>query len=409
MYHIAVVDDELSTRDFLKRYINNNRSDFVVDMTFTNGNDIIEYIKDNQTDVIISDIRMPKCDGLQLSEYIHNNYPKIKVILMSAYEEFEYAHKAITFNVFYYLLKVIDIDELGEVLDKLRMLLDEETNNEKEEINKIYLQREKIFCDCLLNCDIKSKEKQLKGAGINLAPEKIVFEVYEIFVSDMEEFLENQWQYGKEKFLISIVQLIDMVFDEVYVLYHNCSGTKITAVVAVNAETMLDSQRITREWKNKISLFLKKAVDIKFILRDKCEEFFQNDIEKVFDGSSKLKDEVEEDNRIDDMTIENENVERAVEYIKENYMNDISRDDVAEAIYLNKVYLSSLFKSHMGMTINNFILKLRMEKAIKLLSQGEKISSIYEKVGYNSQRHFSRTFRAYMGYSLSEYKQKFLN
>ena len=48
MYHIAVVDDELSTRDFLKRYINNNRSDFVVDMTFTNGNDIIEYIKDNQ-------------------------------------------------------------------------------------------------------------------------------------------------------------------------------------------------------------------------------------------------------------------------------------------------------------------------------------------------------------------------
>lgn len=84
MYHIAVVDDELSTRDFLKRYINNNRSDFVVDMTFTNGNDIIECIKDNQTDVIISDIRMPKCDGLQLSEYIHNNYPKIKVILMSA-------------------------------------------------------------------------------------------------------------------------------------------------------------------------------------------------------------------------------------------------------------------------------------------------------------------------------------
>ena len=221
--------------------------------------------------------------------------------------------------------------------------------------------------------------------------------------------MENQWQYGKEKFLISIVQLIDMVFDEVYVLYHNCSGTKITAVVAVNAETMLDSQRITREWKNKISLFLKKAVDIKFILRDKCEEFFQNDIEKVFDGNSKLKDEVEEDNRIDDMTIENENVERAVEYIKENYMNDISRDDVAEAIYLNKVYLSSLFKSHMGMTINNFILKLRMEKAIKLLSQGEKISGIYEKVGYNSQRHFSRTFRAYMGYSLSEYKQKFLN
>lgn len=408
MYHTVVVDDERNTRDFLKKYINSNRNDFIVDMVFSNGIDAIEYIKNNYVDVIISDVRMPKCDGLQLSEYIYNNYPKIKVILMSAYEEFEYAHKAINLNVFYYMLKVIDIAELEEVLNRLRSLLEEETTAYKEDINGIYMQREKIFCYCLLNHDINSRKKQLASAGIALNSEKIVFDAYDIFIKGIESFLESKWQYGKEKFLISIVQLIDMMFENVHIMYYDFSEDKITVVVIRNDDMEMNPQEIMREWENEISMFLNLDVEIKFLISDKCNEFFENDIEKVFGESTKLKNEVEEESSFSDNIIENENVERAVEYINKNYMKDISREDVAEAIYLNKVYLSSLFKQHMGMTINNYILKLRMEAAIKMLSENEKISSIYEKVGYNSQRHFARTFRAYTGYSLSDYKYKFL-
>lgn len=60
MNTIVVVDDEIAATDFLKKYINNNLSDFSVIETFSNGEEVIEYLKNNKVDIILTDIRMPK-------------------------------------------------------------------------------------------------------------------------------------------------------------------------------------------------------------------------------------------------------------------------------------------------------------------------------------------------------------
>lgn len=68
---------------------------------------------------------MPVMDGLELAEWIDTNRLEIKVVVISAYNDFSYAKMAIKYNVYYYLLKVIDVDELLNAMNNLKLILDE--------------------------------------------------------------------------------------------------------------------------------------------------------------------------------------------------------------------------------------------------------------------------------------------
>ncbi len=68
----------------------------------------IEIIESQHPSIVLSDIRMPVKDGLELTQYIQESYPEILVILVTGYSEFEYAQAAIRYNVFDYILKPID-------------------------------------------------------------------------------------------------------------------------------------------------------------------------------------------------------------------------------------------------------------------------------------------------------------
>ena len=99
MYSIIVVDDEQPARDFLEKYINENINDFYVVAKFQNGAEAIKFLDNNDVDIVISDVKMPIVDGLELAKYINENKCHTKVILVSAYEQFEYAQKAIKYNL----------------------------------------------------------------------------------------------------------------------------------------------------------------------------------------------------------------------------------------------------------------------------------------------------------------------
>lgn len=77
-------------------------------------------IQDLQPDIVITDIRMPFMDGLSLSRIIKQHYPNTKIIILSGYDEFEYAQKAITIGVEHYVLKPITKAQLTELLVKIR-------------------------------------------------------------------------------------------------------------------------------------------------------------------------------------------------------------------------------------------------------------------------------------------------
>ncbi|HEY5587109.1 MAG TPA: response regulator [Ruminiclostridium sp.] len=92
-------------------------------------------------------------------------------------------------------------------------------------------------------------------------------------------------------------------------------------------------------------------------------------------------------------------------YINENYSRDIALKEISASVFMNPNYLCTLFKSEVGETINNYIIKVRMEKAMGLLQRTElKIFEIADMVGYSNTNYFSYAFKKYTGIPPNEYK-----
>lgn len=102
---ILIVDDEEIQRRKLARLISESSISFSDILCAPDVPGAIEIIESQHPSIVLSDIRMPVKDGLELTQYIQESYPEILVILVTGYSEFEYAQAAIRYNVFDYILK----------------------------------------------------------------------------------------------------------------------------------------------------------------------------------------------------------------------------------------------------------------------------------------------------------------
>ncbi|NQX45139.1 response regulator [Paenibacillus tritici] len=94
--------------------------------TVSNGLEALEYIKTHPVDILLTDIRMPKLDGLALIGQCRQVNPKLKAVLISGYSDFEYTRKALNLQVFDYLLKPVERGQLAEVMERLVAHLQEQ-------------------------------------------------------------------------------------------------------------------------------------------------------------------------------------------------------------------------------------------------------------------------------------------
>ena len=135
-YKVLLVDDEPMILRGMEEGISWEDFGFEVIGTAANGQEAWEIIQTRRPDVLISDIRMPFMNGLELVKTLSENYIKMKVILVSGYDDFEYAQSAIRYGVSEYLLKPISMPQMEELLKKLHQ---EITAEIEEKNNKTYL------------------------------------------------------------------------------------------------------------------------------------------------------------------------------------------------------------------------------------------------------------------------------
>ncbi|WP_411336954.1 response regulator [Ruminococcus gauvreauii] len=94
------------------------------------------------------------------------------------------------------------------------------------------------------------------------------------------------------------------------------------------------------------------------------------------------------------------------EYIEKNYDKGISLDDIGKMVCLNPVYLSTLFKNQTGMNITNYLIRVRMEAAKKLLRETRmSVSAVADRVGYTDTKYFSKIFTKHVGVKPVEYRK----
>lgn len=120
MLNIIVVEDEAPIRDWIVYNISKISDDYKVLSSANNGKEGFELIKDLKPEVIISDIKMPIMDGIELTKKVKEIMPNVYVVLLSNYAEFNYAKQAISCGVFEYLIKsYIRPKELKDVFSKI--------------------------------------------------------------------------------------------------------------------------------------------------------------------------------------------------------------------------------------------------------------------------------------------------
>jgi two-component system response regulator YesN len=118
---VLIADDEYYARKAMAKKILQVDPDTEILGDFENGVQVLAYLEahPDEADVLLTDVKMPEMDGLYLAQYLFEQESRIEVIIISGYNEFEYARKAISFGVSNYLLKPVQKEELREALDKI--------------------------------------------------------------------------------------------------------------------------------------------------------------------------------------------------------------------------------------------------------------------------------------------------
>ena len=119
-YSVIVAEDEILLLDHLAEKIEACAPDFKVAGKAQTGDEAYRLVKEHNPDLLITDIRMPVMNGIELLKNVYNHCPLTKFIIISGYSDFEYAQSAIRLKVSEYLLKPVDPEELTLALGNIR-------------------------------------------------------------------------------------------------------------------------------------------------------------------------------------------------------------------------------------------------------------------------------------------------
>ena len=398
LYKLIVVDDEKSARDLISECIDTADLGFSVSDGFSNGESALNYIKENPVDVVITDIKMPKMSGIELSEQIYRMNRQTKVIIVSGYSEFEYAKSALEYGVINYLLKPLKIAELFETLKRIKEILDnDKASNDISDL--ITEQREQFFTDLIMD-EFKNNDEiraVFKSLQFPFEIENITGHVLDIDI--INYYSLNDWKYGKEAIQTAIFNILSDVFNSKYVYLAFHKGTRfIFALIKgseiISQEVILDTLKKVLGITANVSklVYFTKITENKSIILD----FEQSDRLALKNSHLLIKSED---------VIEDDVILNAKKFIDENFSEDITRDDAARFVFLNPAYFSRYFKQKTGQSFSEYLLNIRIKNAIIMLNSGVKIKDLPRRVGYNNSRYFLKNFKKITSYSPSEYKR----
>ena len=204
MYRILLVDDEILVRDAIKENIDWKSMDCELVGDCENGKEAAEFVKEHPVDIVLTDILMPYMDGMELSNFLHDNYPEIVIVIFSGFGEFEYAKKAIQYGVSEYLLKPVTAMELTGVIEKMKKKVEQQRlekskmdaltqNSEEYRKNKQIIRSKNI--EALVNCttDVNASIERLAEMGIDISAAS-----YRVAIFDIDLY-SGMYQLDTEK------------------------------------------------------------------------------------------------------------------------------------------------------------------------------------------------------------------
>ncbi len=224
MYKILLVDDEILVRDAIRENIDWEKLDCELIGDCENGKQAVEFVKTHEVDIVLTDILMPYMDGMELSHFLHDNYPDILIVIFSGFGEFEYAKKAIQYNVSEYMLKPVTAMELTKVIENMKEKLDSRKKEQRKmesltQVSQDYHKNANVIrskaLDCLVKCtrDVQVSLDELERMGITFQAAS-----YRVAVFDIDTYSEMyQMDMDKQQESALMAFVLFNVGDEIVV------------------------------------------------------------------------------------------------------------------------------------------------------------------------------------------------
>lgn len=353
MLKVFLVEDEIVVREGIKNSIDWEKNDLIFCGEASDGELAYPMIQKVKPDIVITDIRMPFMDGLELARLLKKEMPWIRIIILSGYEEFEYAKEAINIGITQYLLKPISKAELTKCLITIRDNIITE-QNEHVGYEDYYgqtggLQTKGIDLENIIHLNKKKAEEFLRSGN----KEDIHYFV--------EEYLKSINNDSRSSLLFRQYIVVDMY----------------CIVAAFAQELGFSKEDIEEPFDDKLKLKMLSSF-----------EQISKYIENIFSHVIELRDNISS-SKFNDI------INKAKTYINDNYTNEgLSLNQVANNVYLSSTYFSAIFSQKTGQTFIQYLTDLRMNKAKELLKCTDmKSSEIAYAVGYKDPHYFSYLFK----------------
>jgi two-component system response regulator YesN len=387
---ILIVDDESMVRNSMARMISGLEAEHIL-LEAEDGEDALLLVKEQPVDLVITDIRMPAMDGLELSSQLLAMDPELYIIMLTGHADFEYAQTALRNHVKDYMLKPASVDQIKQAIAKADSVI--KARRAVEEVGKL---REHNLLEKRLQ-DL-FYELPLPYYDEGLFPEFTRFTLQSYMIK------EGTARGKAGRFAVkNVIEDVLVPYGQPIVVV---GEQLITAVLfqLKRGSVLPEASLLMDDVRRMVSQLLKWELSC----GDGGEGEQLKELRRCYTRSREIlgvpepTDALETEKREDKM---HHIIRAALERIEHKYAEEMSLTSLAEQLYVNPNYLSSLFKIQTGLTFTHHLTRTRMKKAKSLLRETTlKIYEICEQVGYTDQAHFSRVFKALESISPYEYR-----
>ena len=398
MWKLVVADDEPKIRRGIEKVLDWGGLNIEIVGEAEDGEIALELIQKKNPDIILLDINMPFLNGLNLLQKLKELNNKSIVIIISGYDDFSYAQKALQFNVFDYILKPVSKKNIEEIIIKAVYKLNEreKENNYlewvKEQLTENKDMLQKTFFSEWFNNKLTDEQvlKEIKFFSIEFG-NNVGIIVIKLMEKLNIEIIGEKWD--SELLEFAIANLLKDKFKELDSKFI-FSDEKHNIILISKIDDMLEWAAASNTIEADISKYLKCNVIIE---QDNVAE----GVLRIKEEYIKIKNSVNEKKKCSPIVL------LTIKYIEDSYYsNDLNINDISEKLEVNSSYLSKLLKKETGLSFIDYLTNIRIKKAMYIMEDPTiKIYDVAELVGYSNQHYFCRAFKKVVGISPTDYKR----
>lgn len=376
MLSVLVVDDERQIREGLLKHIPWDKLGIGKVEICKNGLEALELSKTLHQNILITDVRMPKMDGISLSHEIKDLLPDCKIIFLSGFSDKEYLKSAIRIGAVDYVEKPIDEDELVASISKAVEMCQNSLNSESDSPTDS------------LQSNENSDGSKLPFGAQSYQP----FD--EVWNPAIEDNFTNLLEFGLREEMDEF--MVDL-------------KAKFSLISPSQIEKLKDCYI-------KFRVLLDTYAQKKGIPTDEIHQGTATAIrsiaskQNVYGISAELAKEIDAFyTHIEQKNAYGRNVYDILRYINSKHVDSsLSVNIIAEHFHFSVSYLCTLFKKSTGKTINQYITEMRISRVKALLKvKNLKLYEIAAKTGFEDANYMAKIFKTLEGYTPSEFRERY--